>query len=75
MTPAGQRWTRDKPTVAGWYWFRGAFTDGCLVMARVICSGQEWRCDLIYDSVTMLPEQDDEWCEWQGPLTPNEATE
>ena len=69
MTPAGQRWTTQQPTAPGWYWYREDHEDVYAVKVlddlTIIFPGNE--CDY---QMTELGVQ-----EWQGPLTPNEATE
>ena len=69
---AGQRWTRNKPTEDGWYWWRKP-EDNLLipyvVKVQKSPSGDMfvfWQHDWNYATVL--------GGEWQGPLTPNEAT-
>ncbi len=85
-TPSGQRWTRSKPTEPGWYWWRlTTVSSPALVLLRnggggsyetILCDvidtveQGEWsfsdkRCCLLKDLLSG---------EFQGPLTPNEAT-
>jgi hypothetical protein len=71
-TPAGQRWTREKPTEPGWYWVRSLLggveivSIGCVNgVLRVYEHGCDTGVKMEYLSSG----------EWQGPITPNEATE
>lgn len=64
LTPAGQRWTRERPTEPGWYWYR-AVPDSELIV-WVNDAGEV--SSLNYDTtVDRMPG------EWQGPLFPSEA--
>ena len=69
MTDAsGQRWTREKPTEPGWYWYREPGLG-----AEAVCVYQPNGPDTDYLEIydTPLTEFDGEF---QGPLTPHEAT-
>lgn len=74
MTPAGQRWTRSKPTEPGWYWWRD-HVHGIPTMIEVEGDGSDVEPLIVrWDCADDEPvEQMDG--EWQGPLSPNEATE
>jgi len=61
--PAGQRWTRNKPTEPGWYWWRDP--------GFVLSGGLK----PIYLDEKDLTAPWGNTCEWQGPIAPNEATE
>ena len=71
VTPAGQRWTRTKPTEPGWYWWRN---NGDPEMVHVIEPSIVLLCgdNRICSVNAMIGHGTGEW---QGPLTPNEATE
>ena len=71
MTPAGQRWTRKRPKHSGWYWWR-ANPGGYAIIERY---------DMSADGLVMYKQEAGQLIkyplldgEWQGPLTPNEAT-
>lgn len=66
---AKHEWTRERPTVAGWYWFRSSsdHTPECVHVVDVeivMVAGS----NKIRDPKTMFGYG----CEWQGPLTPGE---
>ena len=67
MTPAGQRWTRERPTEPGWYWYKGDTDLDAVVVwvAPNLCLINLTHKGPVraYDGL------------WQGPLTPNEAME
>ena len=71
LTPAGgapQRWTRRKPTAPGWYWWREGLD------AQPALYPVEWKP--VWKCWGIPGKRVDEMLgEWQGPLTPNEATE
>lgn len=73
MTPAGQRWTRSKPTEPGWYWWRRPLVAPTLALVFGPPQGL-----LMY-----LPEDETsdaaisvsatyEDTEWLGPLSPDD---
>jgi hypothetical protein len=70
--PAGQRWTKRKPTEPGWYWWR--FRVGKDPVAMKIGDDHIAKTNVftIGTSVLLIDELPGEW---QGPITPNEATE
>ena len=68
MTEAG--WTREKPTVAGWYWNRINGTVGIALIMRRDCQLYAW---LKFKDAWLSREG---WLdyihgEWLGPLTPD----
>lgn len=73
MTPAGQRWTREKPTEPGWYWWRdeGLYNGIKILQLSLVMSDLQVHEHGMLNGLLVreLPG------EWQGPLTPNEATE
>lgn len=80
LTPAGQRWTKRTPTKEGVYWFRN--NENCESVVQVYRHKDDGWCmygvEIEHCTIRSL-ERDgyDELtnCEWQGPITPNEATE
>lgn len=65
---AGQRWSREKPTVEGHYWYRDKSCrpdiilvegDGSYIEPLIV----RWECA----DDQLVSEMDGEWC---GPLTP-----
>jgi hypothetical protein len=71
-TPAGQRWTRRKPTIEGWYWFRDNKKDPPDVHWLSLIDGKLRVFTMSNENC--VEHIDDYTGEWQGPLTPNEAT-
>lgn len=69
--PAGQRWTRKRPTEPGWYWFRGC-PDLNPMVVWVSTTGGICECAKLFNPDSSVDLMDGEW---QGPLTPNEVTE
>jgi len=69
MTPAGQRWTRSTPTEPGFYWWRRSV--GYHKVLKVY--DRAGLC--VANGDDDLPIAEIYGGEWQGPLTPNEATE
>ena len=74
-TPAGQRWTRNKPTEPGWYWWRH---NACSpVHATHLERGN--GCDqdgLWYAKENMCVPHNAAYVpygEWLGPITPEQA--
>jgi len=67
MTPAGQRWTRSKPTEPGWYWWRDE-RETRVVEVYAAHTGELNASGENFDLSDLTIG------EWQGPLTPNEAT-
>jgi hypothetical protein len=86
LTPAGQRWTRERPTEPGWYWWRvspNTCPDLVLLRKGGVGSEETVLCDVIGTIERGEWSFSDKRCcllkdllsgEWQGPLTPNEAT-
>lgn len=71
--PTGQRWTRERPTKPGVYWFRWD-KDRDAIIVVVLIEDCDWRV------LEMGNEYSGAFAgyasgEWQGPLSPNEATE
>lgn len=74
MTPAGQRWSRNKPTVPGWYWWRRPGEEPTIAQVRAslheglffYLPENEGREGSISVSVAW-PDT-----EWQGPITPHD---
>ena len=69
--PAGQRWTKRKPTEPGWYWWRN---NGEPEMVHVTNPSVVLLCgdSRVFSTNMMIGHGTGEW---QGPITPNEATE
>jgi hypothetical protein len=65
MTP-GQRWTLDKPTKPGWYWYREP-----RLGPEVVEVYQPNGPDTDYLEINDCPLSAFNG-EWQGPLVPNE---
>lgn len=63
--PAGQRWTCNKPTEPGWYWWK--YT-GEPSVVHVVHS----MYGLVIEGHVGLVQNMN--AQWQGPLSPNEAT-
>ena len=74
MTPAGQRWTREKPTVEGWYWL---VEDGWGGPEVVLVKSANLLLRVYFTS-GRREDVGTVNAEWYGPiqrpLTPNEAT-
>ena len=72
-TPAGQRWTRDKPTQEGWYWYRDSdvtchsmvYVEEMLVLGSIRVAIYRSGDGMFISKMSG---------EFQGPLTPHEAT-
>ena len=77
MTPAGQRWTRSTPTEPGWYWFNEQDSvHGQEVVHILPWPNENQPQFLIARFASGRRGKVTDLCgEWQGPLTPNEATE
>ena len=61
--PAGQRWTRSRPTEPGWYWWRThAVTTGQLTGLQVVQIEEDGYCRQEGEYVSHLGG------EWQGPI-------
>jgi hypothetical protein len=68
---ASQRWSKEKPTVAGWYWWRQSRNDvaqPCFVY---------WAEQILYlhRCWAKYPDRvlsDVRGGEWQGPITPHD---
>ena len=75
LTPAGQRWTREKPTVEGWYWL---VEDGWGGPEVVLVKSVNLSLRVYFTS-GRREDVGTVNAEWYGPiqrpLTPNEATE
>jgi IS4 transposase len=74
--PAGQRWRRSKPKEEGWYWWRGR-KDGLNMpfIIEIITMHDSVRNRLVACFTNGRREWlDDLHGEWQGPLTPQEAS-
>jgi hypothetical protein len=69
MTTAGQRWTRNFPSVSGWYWFRSGMTPRPVVEEVTKAKIEQYQRLKPGELLVSDPG------EWQGPLTPNEETE
>ncbi len=68
MTPAGQRWSNDRPKEPGWYWRRyEAFGSVVIAVVHVAKSGG-YLCIDNFGGIV------DESClgEWQGPIAPHD---
>ena len=72
-TPAGQRWTREKPSREGVYWFRWSGNSSPLIVsvAKDDCDWRVLEMGNEYDGALGGYSNG----EWQGPIFPNEATE
>lgn len=78
-TPAGQRWTRNKPEVEGWYWFRSYDEPESIVQVYQHVDGPWCMSGPEMEHCEILDKDHDEdgndvHTEWQGPLSPHEAT-
>lgn len=63
-------WSRERPTEPGWYWWRTvSITPSKTVKIQVVQIGDGGYCWQEGEYTSNLGG------EWQGPLTPNEATE
>ena len=76
MTEAG--WTRKKPTVAGWYWWRGKEESGIALVFPADkpmpwhTSDHSARVQLFYSAGGMSSTRvNDFGGEWLGPITPD----
>lgn len=61
---ADQRWSKDKPSKEGWYWYRRRFMGGTLGPLCLQVDGEQVA---VCGEWTALAEFDGEWC---GPLAP-----
>ncbi len=74
---AGQRWSRDRPSKEGWYWFRNDVLVASVVLVYQDV-GEAWymtgpevdTCELF----ELDRDEDDVVLnsEWQGPITPHD---
>lgn len=74
MTPVGgapQRWTRRKPALEGWYWWRED-PDSAPEVFYVKQLSVGLRVMMHADHMEYLQSATGEW---QGPIIPNEAME
>ena len=63
---AGQRWSKERPKEAGWYWYRND-SEPCIL--NIDWSELAERLYVNCDGDDVLENYDGEW---QGPITPNE---
>ena len=63
-------WSRERPTKAGWYWWRRSV--GFHKALKLYSFGGGLCIDANEEN---FPIEEIDGGEWQGPLTPNEATE
>lgn len=65
---AGQRWSREKPKVEGWYWWRNrdVHTNTLMLQLRRNIPSLQIRCDGMLNGL-FADEIHGEWC---GPLEP-----
>ena len=68
MTEAG--WTREKPTVAGWYWWRR--DQHALPGVAIVCSDLSGYYMNRTGHNSTFDHVDDVIGEWLGPLTPTD---
>ena len=59
---AEYRWSKDKPTAAGWYWFRGPAHEADSFIVQVDEVGQFQWPDGGFQEVTLAKG------EWAGPI-------
>ena len=59
---ADYRWTKEKPTVAGWYWFRGPAHEADSFIVQIDEVGQFQWPDGGFQEVTLTKG------EWAGPI-------
>lgn len=69
---AGQRWSTQKPTVPGWYWWRWKGEVRAIQLA--VLPGSTTGKMYVKGGISVPINALDCDGEWQGPLTPNEAT-
>jgi len=73
---AGQRWSKDRPTVQGWYWRRGKgdmYGVGHITeIVRIVLSPAGFPNMEQMGSGQYSPRYHDEENEWQGPITPHD---
>lgn len=60
------KWTTEKPTEPGWYWYRTSRQQLIVEVVRL-------REKMYVHNGHIADDLDDYTGEWQGPLTPNEA--
>lgn len=70
-SPAGQRWTRERPVKNGWYWWRFDASTNATMVHMMVCN--DGSLAEMTENGLLLREAGFAG-EWQGPLTPNEAT-
>lgn len=63
---AEHRWTKETPTVAGWYWFRGPAHEADPFIVQVDEVGQFQWPDGGFQEVMLAKG------EWAGPIQPPE---
>ena len=66
---AGQRWSRERPTVPGWYWWRNVEMGYEPDLAQIDMVDEKLRAYFICEFEEWVNVMDGEW---QGPITPNE---
>ena len=74
---SAKKWTRERPTVAGWYWWRkGPGYSKDMTAVSYDENQSEWKAKFLglKGSISTLPV---DVCdgEWQGPLTPEKEKE
>jgi len=56
------KWTTDRPTKPGWYWFRCPNIMRPPEIVEVFSTGEQWHIDGVRNNVANLDGQ------WYGPL-------
>ena len=62
-------WSKERPTKAGWYWYRGRTTPGTVFVVEVTVGDYRSMACFVSGRREWLAELDGEW---QGPITPKE---
>jgi hypothetical protein len=73
-TASERRWTRDKPTQPGWYWWRieGSMEPTHCCVVHVSTRGQRWYVEGLDKTEIHMGSDPYDGGEWQGPITPHE---
>jgi hypothetical protein len=66
--PYCPRWTKERPTVAGWWWWRNAAKARPRVVEAVVFEGAIW----LYDGDAYIDPATWGHCEFAGPIPPPE---
>ncbi len=63
-------WSRERPTKAGWYWYRSTDQDGSVATKAVEIIDSPHGLQVMYGDDGMKLDRIRKDSEWQGPITP-----